>query len=84
MRTQAHRGFLRQLGAPMEHSGLWLQVTGFILAFADLLFTFSSRLAIGVQRRQRGGGTQPESSTSELFIFLLQKLCAERATQAAP
>lgn len=84
MRTQAHKGFLRQLGAPMEHSGLWLQVTGFILAFVDLLFTFSPLLPIRVQRKQQEGGTQPESSTSELFIFRLQKLCAQRATQAAP
>lgn len=42
---RAHKGFLRQLGAPMEHSGLWLQVTGFILALADLLFTFWTLLS---------------------------------------
>lgn len=68
----------------MEHSGVWLQVTDFILAFADLLFTFRIALPTGVLRKQQANGTKPESSTSELFIFFLQKLGAEAATQAVP
>lgn len=75
---------LSQLGVPMERSGVWLQVTDFILAFADLLFTFRIALPTGVQRKQQANGTKPESSTSELFIFLLQKRSAEAATQAVP
>lgn len=82
--SKTHKDFLRQLGAPIEHSGLWLQVTSFILAFMDLLFTFRTLLLTGVLKKQQEDGTKPESSTSELFIFLLQKLCAETATQAVP
>lgn len=63
---------------------MWLQVTDFILAFMDLLFTFRIPLPTEVQRKQQANGTKPEPSTSELFIFLLQKLSAEAATQAVP
>lgn len=72
------------LGDPVEHSGLWLQDFSFILAFVDLLFTFRALLPTGIQRKLQRDGIEPESSTSELFIFLLQKLCAETATQAVP
>ena len=84
MGTKTQKDFLRQLGAPKEYSGLWLQVTGFILAFMDLLFTFRTLLPTGVQRKQKEDGRKPESSTSELFIFLPQKLCAATATQSVP
>lgn len=84
MGTETHKDFLRQLGAPKEYSGLWLQVTDFILAFMDLLFTFRTLVPTGVQRKQQEDGRRPESSTSELFIFLPQKLCAATTAQSAP
>ena len=77
MGTNSHKGFLRQIGTPKEYSGLWFQVTVFNLASLDLLFTFRTLLPTGVQRKQQEDGRKPDSSTSELFIFLLQKLCAE-------
>lgn len=84
MGTKTHKNFLRQLGAPKEYSGLWLQVTGFILAFVDLLFTFRTLLPIGVQRKHYEDGRKPESYMSELFIFLPQKLCAKTASYSVP
>ena len=82
MGTKTHKDFLWQLDAPMEHSGLWLQVIGFIWSSMDLLFTFRTLLPTGVQRKQQEDGTKPEYSISELFIFFLQKLCAGIATRA--
>lgn len=48
------------------------------------LFTFRTLLPAGVQRKLPEDGTEPEASTRELFIFLLQKLCAAPATQTGP
>lgn len=68
----------------MERSGLRLQVTGFILALADLVIYFQDSTSHWSPEEAARGWHKARVLHEELFIFLLQKPCAERATLTVP